>query len=51
MAGGRAAEPGIWDGMVDERDGEESGARVEMWMCEEGGGGRGRRCREIIVMR
>lgn len=37
MVGGRATEPGIWDGMVDERDGEESGARVEMWLCEEAG--------------
>lgn len=34
---GRSTQPGAWDKMIKERDGEESGARVEMWMSEEEG--------------
>lgn len=33
----RSAQPGAWDTMIKERDGEQSGARVEMWTSEEGG--------------
>lgn len=34
---GRGAQPGAWDRMIKKRDGEESGARVEMWLCKEKG--------------
>ncbi|KAF6220512.1 hypothetical protein HO133_002945 [Letharia lupina] len=34
---GRDKQPGAWDRMIKERDGEESGARVEMWSRREGG--------------
>ncbi|KAL9074844.1 MAG: hypothetical protein Q9161_001982 [Pseudevernia consocians] len=32
---GRDAQPGAWDRMIKERDGEESGAGVEMWARKE----------------
>ena len=34
---GRMAQPRVWDRMIKERDGEDSGARVEMWSCAEEG--------------
>ncbi len=34
---GRDKQPGTWDRMIKERDGEESGAGVEMWLCKERG--------------
>ncbi len=32
---GRDEQPGTWDRMIKERDGEGSGARVEMWWCKD----------------
>lgn len=34
---GREAQPGTWDRRIKERDGEDSGAYVEMWSCKEEG--------------
>lgn len=34
---GRSAQPGAWDTMIKERDGKESGARVEIWTSKEEG--------------
>lgn len=33
----RDKQPGVWDRMIKQRDGEESGAGVEMWLCKERG--------------
>ncbi|CAD6581401.1 MAG: hypothetical protein ASARMPRED_000602 [Alectoria sarmentosa] len=34
---GLCAQPRVWDRVIKERDGEDSGARVEMWSCGEEG--------------
>ena len=34
---GRSKQPAAWDRMIKERDGPESGAKVEMWCCKTDG--------------
>lgn len=34
---GRNKQPGTWDRLIKERDGEGEGAGVEMWVCKKGG--------------